>query len=157
MYAVAFRRLPERLLQLVQCRQIQLPCGQRRRKDLEEILLLQGLQYLRSGRLVRDVFQFLAHGVGRNVIFQFCGARILELQPRPLLDRKAQADAEPHQAQQTRRIVVKRVGVESAQLLTFQVSQSVGGVEQQSARRLVQGKRDGVDTEITPAQIFLYG
>ena len=87
----------------------------------------------------------------RNPSFQLRLARVVVLHLRPLFDIEAEADFESQQPQQTDRVVVQGVVGNGSELFAIEISHTVIWIEQQPARRRIQGERDGVDGEVAAA------
>ena len=79
------------------------------------------------------------------------------LQARALVDGVPQAHFEADQPQHARRIVVERIIVNRPQLFPLDVADAVGGIHQQTQRRLIERQRHRVHREIPAAQIFVDG
>ncbi len=72
-------------------------------------------------------------------------------------DRPMKARGKARGADQPRRIFQKRIVVQNADQLGFNIGDAVERIEQQSARTFIQRQRHGVDGEIAAAQIFVNG
>ena len=91
---------------------------------------------------------------GSDGLLQFAFNRQIEpfLGARFQLESHARGQAQG--AQQAHRLIREAVNREGADFAVFDVGQSVGGIEQQSARSGVQRDGNGIQRKVAPPKVF---
>src|ERR1039458_226207 len=109
----------------------------------QRIVFVRQLPDLVSDRAFRDVLDVLIFSSG---VVALLGA---------LLQRPVETSGKAGSPDQTRGILDERIVVQDPQHLGFDIGDAIEGIEQQSARALIQRQRHGIYGEIAAAQIFL--
>src|ERR1700730_12496188 len=110
-------------------------------RDSRIILAREGAKFVSNG----GAFEILVEAALDREVKPFLGSR---------LHFKTHPGAVAENAQEADGLIRESVDRESADFLSFQVSQAVHGIEQQSAGLRGEGDRDGIDREIAAPEIF---
>ena len=128
--------------------------GDRGAEIFHQVVVFPFLQHQMRALFAAQAAQLLPGIFGRDALLQFAFNRQVEpfLGARFQLESHARGQAQ--RAQQAHRLIREAVNRQRADFAVLDVRQSVGGIEQQSARSRIQRDGNRIQRKIAPPQIF---